>query len=440
MSSLDATEEAKLDKRIKTIVFYAIAIILGVMNGLYGNDHTIYAADVVSLIFIRMFKFVAIPIIATSIVCTIVSAVSSNGNRLMLKRVLLYTLSTSLAAACIAAILYKIYSPESFSIVESSEKLGNQLDDYVPNGGSYIDNLINIFPNNILGPIIDGNVLSVLFIAIMVGVAINHIKEDRSKAVMTAFFTGLQQILFTIVGWLIKLLPIGMFGFITQCIAEFKTGVQLGGLAGYVATVITANMVQMMIVLPLFLFFKGLNPIKIFRQMFTALTVAFFSKSSAGTLPVTMQCAENNCGVRFYVSRFVLPICTTINMNGCAAFIFITVIYLMQNAGIEVTFGTMVAWIFIATIAAIGNAGVPMGCFFLSASLLASMDVPIMLMGLILPIYNVIDMLETSLNVWSDSCIANMVNRDIDNNMQTNYQRARSSTTPMIEGEVGEEK
>jgi Na+/H+-dicarboxylate symporter len=74
----------------------------------------------------------------------------------------------------------------------------------------------------------------------------------------------------------------------------------------------------------------------------------------------------------------------------------------------------MAVWIFIATLAAIGNAGVPMGCYFLAMSLLASMDIPVMLMGLILPIYAVIDMLETSLNVWSDSCVASMVNRDLE--------------------------
>ena len=85
----------------------------------------------------------------------------------------------------------------------------------------------------------------------------------------------------------------------------------------------------------------------------------------------------------------------------------------MQNAGAEITFGTYAAWIIIATIAAVGNAGVPMGCFFLSASLLASMNVPILLMGVILPFYAVIDMIETTLNVWSDSAVAAMVNRDL---------------------------
>lgn len=96
-------------------------------------------------------------------------------------------------------------------------------------------------------------------------------------------------------------------------------------------------------------------------------------------------------------------------MNGCATFIFTTVIYLMQNNGIPLSVTTMLLWILIATIAAIGNAGVPMGCFFLSASLLTSMNVPITLLGVILPFYSMIDMLETALNVWSDSCIAKVI-------------------------------
>ena len=123
--------------------------------------------------------------------------------------------------------------------------------------------------------------------------------------------------------------------------------------------------------------------------------------------------AEDNLKVDKRVSRFVLPICTTINMNGCAAFILITSIYLLQNAGIDIGFGTIVAWIFIATFAAVGNAGVPMGCYFLTLSLVSSMNVPVALMGIILPVYAVIDMIETALNVWSDSCVANIVNKEV---------------------------
>lgn len=85
----------------------------------------------------------------------------------------------------------------------------------------------------------------------------------------------------------------------------------------------------------------------------------------------------------------------------------------MQNAGIEITLGTTIAWILIATIAAIGNAGVPMGCYFLTLSLMSSMHVPVLLMGIILPVYAIIDMIETCENVWSDASVANMVNQDL---------------------------
>jgi Na+/H+-dicarboxylate symporter len=162
---------------------------------------------------------------------------------------------------------------------------------------------------------------------------------------------------------------------------------------------------------------NGIKPYKTMKGMFPALSLAFFTKSSAGTLPVTIETAEKNININPKISRFVLPLCTSINMNGCAAFIFATVIFLMQNHGIEINLSTMILWIFISTIAAVGNAGVPMGCFFLSASLLASMNVPIVLLGIILPFYSIIDMIETSLNVWSDSCVAKVVDKKTEFNI-----------------------
>jgi Na+/H+-dicarboxylate symporter len=179
----------------------------------------------------------------------------------------------------------------------------------------------------------------------------------------------------------------------------------------YFLVVVSANVVQGLVVLPLWLLLKGINPLKAFRGMLPALSLAFFSKSSAAALPVTMEMAEKILHIRRETARFVLPLCTTINMNGCAAFIFTTVTYLMQNHGFPVTPLSMVLWIFIATIAAVGNAGVPMGCFMLSTSLLSSMGVPTRLMGIILPFYGIIDMVETALNVWSDSCVTTAVDR-----------------------------
>ena len=145
-----------------------------------------------------------------------------------------------------------------------------------------------------------------------------------------------------------------------------------------------------------------------------AVLMALFTKSSAATLPVTMETAETRLGIKKNVSRFVLPICTTINMNGCAAFILVTSLFVMQNGGTPITMGTVLLWIFISVISAIGNAGVPMGCYFLTLSLMSGIGAPIAVLGIILPIYTIIDMIETAENVWSDSCVATMVNHDTE--------------------------
>jgi Na+/H+-dicarboxylate symporter len=181
----------------------------------------------------------------------------------------------------------------------------------------------------------------------------------------------------------------------------------------YVLVVLSGNVIQFFVILPLFLLARGLNPIHVLSKMTPAVLMALFTKSSAATLPVTMDTAENRLGIRKNIARFVLPICTTINMNGCAAFILVTSLFVMQNGGTTLTFGTILLWILISVVSAVGNAGVPMGCFFLTLSLMSGIGAPIAILGIILPIYTIIDMVETAENVWSDSCVASMVNHDL---------------------------
>ena len=125
-----------------------------------------------------------------------------------------------------------------------------------------------------------------------------------------------------------------------------------------------------------------------------------------------METAEKRLGIKKNVARFVLPICTTINMNGCAAFILVTSLFVMQQDGTELSLGTILLWLLISVVSAVGNAGVPMGCFFLTLSLMSGIGAPVAVLGIILPIYTIIDMVETAENVWSDSCVSAMVDRD----------------------------
>lgn len=400
-------------KRMQTIqaVLYVLAIALGLINGFYGSAFWIQAGEFISTIFIRLFRFIAVPIIAVSIIATLSQISRNRESGRIFKHSVFYTLLTTILAASLAAVLFEIFAPTNVTLSDTTQAsaaiAGIQ-------GKSYFDYITSVVPDNAIAPFLSANVLSVLLIAAAVGIAIAKLPhESTEQRTLMAFFSGLQSVLFTLVSWIIMILPLGIFGFFTVLAKEINAGVAVGGLGTYFATVLTANFVQMLVILPALLLLRGINPLRVFKGMLPALTVAFFSKSSAGTLPVTMRCAEVNLGVKENVSRFVLPMCTTINMNGCAAFILITVVYLMQNAGIDITWTTLLVWIFIATIAAVGNAGVPMGCFFLSASLLASMNVPILLMGVILPFYAVIDAIETTLNVWSDSNVATLVNKDL---------------------------
>ena len=390
-------------------IFYLIAIVLGIVNGIWGSSATQSFADFIATMFIRLFKFVAIPIIAVSIISTLSSISKSRSSGRIFRHTIFYTLFTTILAATLAALLYEVFSPENVSASISGAAAAPLSSVANAGGAGYLKYIESVIPDNILAPFLSANVLSVLLISAAVGIALAQMKPSKAQETLVSLFAGLQEVLFRIVSWIIKVLPIGIFGFFSVLAADLASGVELGGLGVYFAAVLTANFVQMLVILPLVLLSRGLNPLKVAKAMLPALTVAFFSKSSAGTLPVTMASAENRLGVRRPVSRFVLPICTTINMNGCAAFILLTVVYLMQNAGAEITLGTLI----VSTLAAVGNAGVPMGCFFLSASLLAGMNVPILLMGVILPFYAVVDAIETALNVWSDSCVAAMVDHDL---------------------------
>jgi len=391
-------------------ILYLIAIILGVLSGLSGIEFLQNTGLFISDIFIKIFKCISIPIIALSIIVTLSQYSQDSAIKSVWKRIIFYTVGTTVIAASVAAVLYALIKPNNITMLSSSaesvQKIASQ--------GSYLSYLSQLIPETFLSPFLEHQVMAALFVSVIIGISIRYIPDEQSRKNVVSFVKGAHGVLFVITGWIVKIIPIALFGFITTSIIQIKSGgLDISGLGKYLAIIVLANLIQGFVVLPIFLLFHRVKPFKAFTGMLPALSVAFFSKSSVGALPVTMDMIEKRLGVSSKLSRFILPLCTSINMNGCAAFIFITVMYLMQNHGIEISALTMCLWVFIATIAAVGNAGVPMGCFFLSASLLVSMNVPIALLGLILPFYSLIDMLETSLNVWSDSCVVKAVDTHV---------------------------
>ncbi len=398
----------------KTILWIG-ALIVGAILGLLGLDWLNQLMDFVATVYTRLFQLLAVPTIVLAVITTF-ATFGSKGSGKVFSRTLLYTLLTTFAAAIIGAILYVAIAPGNLpaEVLSAEGSLeGNTQLSNINTQLSYYDHILGVIPNNIVKPFLEGNVLSLLLIAFAVGIGLSKLPESENKKVVVKGLLGLQDLVFLLIRGLIWTLPLGILAFSAQLAAQVSAGVVADSIGKYVLVVLGGNVIQFFIILPLFLLIRGLNPIHILGRMMPAVLMALFTKSSAATLPVTMESAEQRAGIRKEIARFVLPICTTINMNGCAAFILITSLFVMQNGGTPLTLSTILLWILISVVSAIGNAGVPMGCFFLTLSLMSGIGAPIAILGIILPIYTIIDMVETAENVWSDSCVCAMVNHDL---------------------------
>lgn len=391
------------------------ALVIGAVLGMLGVGWIDSVTNFVATIYTRLFQFVAIPTIALAVTTTLARFGTQKDTGRIFRHTLTYTLLTTVAAAAVGMLLYRFIAPDNLPLDAIQGDTGIDSVKQELGDASYMDYIIGIVPDNVLRPLVEGNVLSLLLIAVAVGIALARMPETDSKRTLMNGLNGLQNLVSTLIHWLIDILPIGIVAFAAQLSAEITAGTVVTSIGKYVAVILSGNLLQFCVVLPLFLMARGLNPIRVARAMTPAVLMALFTKSSAATLPVTIQSAEERLGVDSRVARFVLPICTTINMNGCAAFIFVTSLFVMQNGGVEITWGTMIMWLFISVVAAIGNAGVPMGCYFLTLSLMSGVGAPIAIMGIILPVFTVLDMIETAENVWSDSCVAAMTDRDVRN-------------------------
>ncbi len=392
---------------MKRTLIWIGALVVGAVLGLLSLGWLDQLMTFIATVYTRLFQLLAVPTIILAVISTL-ATFGSKGYGKIFGRTLTYTLLTTFAAAVVGAILFVLIAPGNLpaeAITQSGEAVETpQM--------SYTEHIINVIPNNIVKPFLEGNVLSLLLLAFAAGIGLSKMPESENKAVVVKGILGLQELLHLLIRGLIWILPLGIVAFSAQLSAQVSAGVVAGSIGKYVLVVLGGNVIQFFIVLPLFLLARGQNPLHVLSKMMPAVLMALFTKSSAATLPVTMETAENRLGIRKGVARFVLPICTTINMNGCAAFILVTSLFVMQNGVTPITLGTILLWLLISVISAVGNAGVPMGCYFLTLSLMSGVGAPLAVLGIILPIYTIIDMIETAENVWSDSCVATMVNHD----------------------------
>lgn len=377
-----------------------LSFILAMVLGSWGHPFFLTLANIFSELFVRLLKLISLPIISFSLLVTL-SSLGDNTLSRVGKNIVFYTVLTTVIATVVALVLFSVIQP-----VVAPAPVEGGAHTILP---SYVDNLVKVIPDNFLKPFLEGNVVSIILLSLLVGFGITTLPKAQ-RLPIHQLLQSLFQIMMQITRWVVRLMPFAMWGFLTTFIVELKNGLPLHELGGYLLTIVLANLFQACVVLPLLLFRYRIPLRAAFVKMLPALSFAFFAKSSSAALPAAIECAESALKVKPHVARFSFPLCTSINMNACAAFIFITVLFVATHHGVSFSMGDKCLWVMIATVAAIGNAGVPMGCFFITSALLSTMDLPLTMMGVILPFYALLDMLESAINVWSDACVTLIVN------------------------------
>jgi len=389
-----------------------ISVVLGIAAGLANINYFDIIASGVSNVFMNILALISLPIIFLSIVSTISSIDNIDEVKVLGRKVIKYTLLTTTTICTMALVIFTIINPagRTFNFV-SDIKHGEKVSSCLTFLSKIIpSNMIKAFSNN-------SNVMSVIFIAIILSLSIVHLPK-KNQQVLNDLFSSLFAAILKITTFIVYVMPIGIWAFVTIFVRDLKNNTtstsSLKELALYTSCVLLTEFIQATVFLPLLLKIKGLSPIKNFKNAYPALTLGAASRSSSGTLPVTIKCAEK-MGISSKVANFSLPICATINMDGCAAFMVTTIIYVTTTNGFVFSIFDMILWIGIATLGSIGNAAVPMSCYFMTSAFLASMGVPLHILGIIFPIYSVLDMAATILNIWSDLSIASIIDKELQN-------------------------
>ena len=383
-----------------------ITLIAGGFFGYFFADATVYT-NWIGVVFLRALNMIIIPLILCSIM-TGVASVGSSGNlgRLGLKTMAYYILST-LAAIVTGFFLVTTIKPG----VGADLGFNVPVENISAISESFGDTLIRIVPTNIFESLMQGQMLAIIFFAVLFGFFITRI-DEKPQALIIDVVNAILDVIMKITLFVIRFTPLGIFSITAKVIAQ---QVQAGNditevisrLGIYFMTVLIGLLIHGFITLPLTVKLLGkANPIKHMKNMVTPLLTAFSTSPSNATLPLTMKAVEFEDGVSNKIASFTLPLGATINMNGTSLYECVAVMFIAQAYGIDLTFGQQVIVIITALLAAIGSAGIPMAGLVMMTVVLNAVGLPLEGIGLILAVDRILDMFRTAVNVFGDTCCA----------------------------------
>lgn len=366
----------------------------------------------VGQIFLRMLFMVVIPLVFSSLAL----GVASLGDLKRLGRVggrtMGYFFSVTAFSVAIGLVLVNVLKPGEGLPAETRERL---LETYRGEAASKMEAagkaefgpslLVNIVPRNPVDAAAKGDMLPVIFFALLFGIGVTKIAADKQVFWMK-LLEGLADVTVVIIGMALKVAPFGVFGLIFAVTSRFGFDI-LRQLLFFVFTVLLGLSILILVVYPLYLKFRaGVSPWAFLKKMRPVMVTAFSTSSSAATLPTTIEVSERDLGVPPQIAGFVLPLGATMNMNGTALFEGITCVFLAQVFGIELSLGQQLFVILLAVLTAIGAAGVPGGSIPLLVLVLTSVGVPAEGIAVIIGVDRLLDMARTVPNVVGDASCA----------------------------------
>lgn len=380
-----------------------IAFILGIVYGILfpgGISYVSWMGD----LFIRALKMMVVPLILTSIVSGITNIGSGKSLGKLGLKTFAYYISTSLLAILTGLFWVNIIQPG----IGADLGLAKSVEGMSIGSSSFKDVLYNIIPTNLFEALSDQKMLSIIFFAILVGFFITKTDPKPKNFLIDLFNSGFEVVM-KITLFIIKLAPFGIFGLVAVKAAEADMSV-VGSIFWYVAAVVLALATHALFNLPMILKFSGkVSVMKHAKAVSTPLFTAFSTSSSSATLPLTMEAVEYNSGVSNKITSFTLPLGATVNMDGTALYECVAVVFIAQAYGVHLGIVEQIIVVLTALLASIGAAGIPMAGLFMMSIILTAVGLPLEGVGLILAVDRPLDMLRTSINVWSDTCGAVVV-------------------------------
>jgi len=378
--------------------------------------------DFVGTLFLNALKMLIVPLIVSSIVTGIAGIGTTKALGRLGGKTALFYLTTTLFAILAGLVLVNLFSPGIVNGEPAKHLLGlgaahgGEVAAKVQGrgAGDLAGVFLSMVPANVIAAAANGQMLGLIFFSILFGYFITRIDEAYAEGQYN-FWQGLYQVMMGITDWVMRFAPIGVFALVAKVVAGLGAG-ELSGLGQslglFFVTVVLALAVHAGLTLPLLLRLVGrVSPWRHYRAMAPALLTAFSTASSSATLPLTMECAEKNAGVSNRTASFVLPLGATVNMDGTALYECVAAMFIAQVYGLHLSLATQFTVVVVALLTSIGVAGIPAASLVAITVILTAIGLPIEAVGLILAVDRVLDMLRTSVNVFSDSCGAVIVAR-----------------------------